>query len=93
MTLLSFLAERREWIAAHCYTDGEYQRCVHCQCHIEIVGAYISIHEAMFEGQCAGSGRCVRLAVPYCPTCERRPQEHGCFHEAILRHRASAQFN
>jgi len=71
---------RKSWIAKHCITDGEYQRCKICQSFIEIIGAYMSLHDTRFPG-CAGSGRVMRLVIPFCPKCETRPSEYGCIHE------------
>jgi hypothetical protein len=76
-----FTTERVAWIAENCVTDGELQRCRKCKTPVEIVAAFISIHDARFEDTCAGAGIVVRLAIPYCPKCEPRPAQSGCFHE------------
>jgi|HubBroStandDraft_1064217.scaffolds.fasta_scaffold142217_2 hypothetical protein len=77
-----FVLKRTEWIKAHCITDGERQLCVRCTTPIEIIGAYLSIHDKRFD-HCAGPGHVVRLVVPYCPRCEEQPEARGCLHDDI----------
>jgi hypothetical protein len=50
----------------------------------EIVCADVSIHDSRFE-RCTGSGIVARVIVPFCPECEDRPADSGCFHEAVRR--------
>ncbi len=72
---------RMKWIADHCVSDGDFQLCKTCSSKVEIIGAYMSIHDPRFGDTCAGSGRVVRLVIPFCPHCETRPNEYGCLHE------------
>lgn len=41
--------------------------------------AAISIHTNLFS-DCAGQGRVIWIAVPYCQDCEERPAGSGCIH-------------
>jgi hypothetical protein len=78
---LKAFAERRDaWIAEHCVTDGEFQNCRTCGGRVEILGAYMSLHDPRFPG-CVGRGKVLRLVVPFCPKCEPRPDESGCIHD------------
>jgi hypothetical protein len=83
VSLLEFALKRNEWVKAHCLTDGDRQLCVNCKTPIEIISAYISIHDARFGNHCAGPGAVIRLVVPFCPKCEAKPQERGCLHEDL----------
>ena len=69
--------QRMQWIADHCVTDGEDQRCHICNTKVEIVGVYFSIHDARFD-ECGGGGKVMHLAVPFCPRCESRPEDRAC---------------
>ena len=84
VTLDEFAAERMDWIKQKCVTDGALQRCKECGVVIEIVPAFISMHDARFE-TCAGPGTVMRLAIPYCPKCEDKPENYGCVHEVPTR--------
>jgi hypothetical protein len=79
ISLTEFGAERQRWIDSYCVTDGEFQRCRLCTGLVEILGVYFSIHNADFD-ECTGAGKVVRLAVPFCPRCEPRPDECSCLH-------------
>jgi hypothetical protein len=79
LSLKEFADLRTAWIAEHCYTDGEYQKCKSCHGLMEIAAAYMSIHDPRFPG-CVGSGKVMCLAIPFCPKCEQRPQQTGCIH-------------
>jgi hypothetical protein len=60
---------------------------------VELVGVFFSIHDARFS-QCAGAGKVLRLAVPYCPKCESRPEETSCIHDyAIIKAPQTAMWN
>lgn len=72
---------RTKWIADNCRTDGEFQVCVKCGSKVEIISAYMSVHDLRFGDLCAGSGRVMRLVIPFCPNCEPAPNESGCLHE------------
>jgi hypothetical protein len=78
-----FCWERTAWIKENCVTDGEFQRCAKCRSHIEVVGASISLHDARFVN-CAGGGKVCIVVIPFCPKCETRPDDHGCFHEQMV---------
>lgn len=91
VSLDEFAAERKKWIEENCVTDGDLQRCKKCNAAMEIVPAFISMHDARFE-QCTGGGVALRLAIPFCPKCETKPEDHGCFHEFPLR-RNNAQLS
>lgn len=75
---IDFLLEREKWI--HDHLDNGC--CRHCGSTIEFVQAFISVHDVRFE--CAGNGKVVRVALPYCPFCEDSvPKTTGCFHEEL----------
>jgi len=85
-----FCQMREDWIAANCrlvfdpFTPGDqngFQVCRKCGGNVEIVVAYMSLHDLRFGVACAGSGKGVRLAIPFCPRCEAQPAEQGCIHE------------
>src|SRR6516165_10094678 len=38
--------------------------------NVEVVGAYMSVHDPRFADECAGSGNMIRLAIPFCRRCE-----------------------
>jgi hypothetical protein len=83
ISLQEFAARRKEWIAEHCVTDGEFQNCRTCGGRVEIVRAYMSLHDPRFPG-CVGGGKVLRLVIPYCPRCEACPDEYGCIHDGEL---------
>jgi hypothetical protein len=80
ITLKDFAERRTAWIEEHGVTEGEFQNCRKCGAHVEIVGAYMSLHDPRFPG-CVGRGKVLRLVVPFCPQCEARPEESGCSHD------------
>lgn len=84
-SLAEFAIARQKWIEKHCHTDGELQRCTSCNTPIEIIDAFISVHDARFRDICAGGGQVVKVIVPFCPSCESRPSEFGCIHEMPFR--------
>lgn len=74
---IDFLLERERWIRGHIDNGC----CRACGSAIEFVQAFMSIHDARFEG-CVGPGQVVRVAIPFCSFCEdKAPDEQGCFHE------------
>jgi hypothetical protein len=83
LSIKEFANQRQQWIKDHCVTDGEYQRCRTCNTKVEIVGVYFSIHDARLD-ICAGAGKVMRLAVPFCPRCESQPEDHSCLHHSCL---------
>lgn len=42
--------------------------------------AMISFHHLEFGDLCTGSGRCLPMAIPFCPDCEEVPDPSGCLH-------------
>jgi hypothetical protein len=50
--------------------------------NVEIVGAYMSVHDLGSADACVGSGKVVHLAIPFCPRCEAEPAKFGCIHES-----------
>lgn len=54
--------------------------CRTCARPIDTVVAYMTIHDTRFEPECAGSGRVIKMLIPFCPECEERPDERGCVH-------------
>jgi hypothetical protein len=81
---------REDWIATNCrlvfdpFKPGDqngFQVCRKCGGNVEIVVAYMSLHDLRFGLACAGAGKVVRLAIPFCPRCEAQPAEQGCIHE------------
>ena len=81
VTLQEFSAMRMSWIVEHCRDQDGFQVCRKCGGNVEIVVAYMSLHDLRFGVACAGSGKGVRLAIPFCPRCEAQPAEQGCIHE------------
>lgn len=53
--------------------DGKF---VH-SCGTTLLGA--RVHHSIWDGPfpCSGSGRVEVEIVPYCPTCQEKPSEHG----------------
>lgn len=80
LSIKEFGDQREQWIADHCVADGVYRRCRNCNTKVENIGVYFSIHYARLD-ICAGAGRILRLAVPFCPRCESRPEDCSCLHE------------
>ena len=85
-----FCQMREDWIATNCrlvfdlITPNDqkgFQVCRKCGGNVEIVVAYMSLHDLRFGVACVGSGKVVRLAIPFCPRCEGQPAEQGCIHE------------
>jgi hypothetical protein len=70
-----------QWIREHCRTSGNSQLCKTCATPVELVFVFFSIHDARFTDMCAGAGAVMRLAVPFCPKCEARPEEFSCLHD------------
>lgn len=59
--------------------DGEYC-CRGCGTQIDYATGNISVHDRP-RGGCAGSGRMLNIALPYCLRCEGPPsQVDGCVH-------------
>ena len=54
--------------------------CQNCGAEIQYVLTYLSVHDSPFADVCAGTGRVMRMPIPYCPNCEERPALHGCLH-------------
>jgi hypothetical protein len=55
-------------------------KCPQCGRNISFVAAYLSIHAYEFP-MCAGSGRVVKMDIPYCSVCEdETPGDRGCLH-------------
>jgi hypothetical protein len=81
ISLEQFMQERAEWGAEHCVEreDG-VEVCAECGAPIEEAQPYISLHDARFGEACAGCGQVLRLAIPYCPSCEEIPAASGCLH-------------
>jgi hypothetical protein len=77
---------RMDWIAANCRDQEGFQVCRKCGGNLEIVGAHMSLHDPRFADACVGSGKVVRLAIPFCPRCEAQPAEQGCIHEPAGAH-------
>ena len=86
VTLQEFSAMRMSWIVEHCRDQDGFQVCRKCGGNVEVVGAYMSLHDPGFADACAGSGKVVRLAIPFCPRCEAQPAEQGCIHEPAGAH-------
>jgi len=85
-----FCQMREDWIATNCrlvfdlITPNDqkgFQVCRKCGGNVEIVVAHMSLHDLRFGVACVGSGKVVRLAIPFCPRCEGQPAEQGCIHE------------
>jgi hypothetical protein len=85
-----FCQMREDWIATNCrlvfdpFTAGDqkgFPVCRRCGENVEIVVAYMSLHDLRFGVACAESGKVVRLTIPFCPRCEAQPSEQGCIHE------------
>jgi|GEM_PF-6445290 len=51
----------------------------HWKCGTPISVKYVvrSVHYKDGPGRCAGSGEVRRSEVPYCPTCDKEPADHG----------------
>ena len=86
VTLQEFSAMRMSWIVEHCRDQDGFQVCRKCGGNVEVVGAYMSLHDPGLADACAGSGKVVRLAIPFCRRCEARPAEEGCIHEPAGAH-------
>jgi hypothetical protein len=95
VTLEEFSKMRMDWIATNCrlvfdpFAPGDqngFQVCRKCGGNVGIVGAYVALHDLRFGLACAGSGKVLRMAIPYCPRCEERPAEQGCIHEPAAAH-------
>lgn len=83
-SLSDFAESRMKWIEDHYIAtteNSEPMLCRECGTAIEVIGARMSIHDARFAGMCAGPGAVVVVAIPWCPKCETKPEDHGCFHE------------
>lgn len=84
VSLKEFTDARMKWIAEHAEDIGDgKQRCRSCKTQIELLPAYVSIHAVEFGVLCAGEGKVLRLAIPFCPRCEVKPSERGCIHEPM----------
>src|SRR6516225_3071000 len=82
-----FLVMRSKWLEEHCVSDDVVDgrsvplRCKTCGEPPKTVCAYVSVHDPQFGDECVGSGKVLRPRIPYCPRCEVRPEESGCFHD------------
>jgi hypothetical protein len=81
VSLKEYADERNKFLKERCVLDGDVVRCLKCHTAIEILGAWISYHDARLGDICAGAGTVCRVAVPFCPKCEEVPDVRGCFHE------------
>jgi len=63
--------------------DGEKWICPNCGSVILQKTAFVSVHDSRFS-ICAGSGKVIRTAIPYCPKCEptidAKAALSGCVH-------------
>lgn len=77
--LTAIEADIRQWLEDH-WNGAE---CKKCGAIIQQVTLYASVHDFGF-GTCAGTGKVINIALPYCNTCE--PDVAGqiqrtCIHE------------
>ena len=75
----SFAAEEALFLATACleYPD-KVMNCVQCHTRIKWEMAFISTH--CLSELCIGTGAITPVDIPYCPQCEEKPYERGCFH-------------
>lgn len=52
---------------------GENFFCKQCGAMVMQATCAVSLHAREFGDLCAGSGKVVRVALPYCPQCEGEP--------------------
>jgi len=49
---------------------GYQYYCVKCGSLIKKTLCYVSLHLKVFEPNCAGSGKVLKINFPYCPNCD-----------------------
>ena len=79
MRLAEFAAEHARYIKEECEENGVLLVCRSCSARIILERVFLSIHDTRFEGSHAGEGLVWNVYIPFCPTCEDRPQD-GCLH-------------
>ena len=79
--LAEMQAQISDFLMTHTHLDRSRRvRCVHCQEEICRVRAFMSLHDEQFGDSCIGPGRAWRIEIPYCPACEKTPDQYGCIH-------------
>jgi len=75
----AFAADEALFLATACleYPDKN-MNCAGCGTRIKWEHAFISVHR--LTENCVGTGKITPVDIPYCPQCEERPYELGCFH-------------
>lgn len=78
--LAAIRADIHRWVEEHI----ENACCRTCSAIIQQTTLYVSVHLSVFGKACAGHGEVIRLALPYCSTCEpevARQTQRTCIHE------------
>ena len=71
--------------ARYQYVEGGGYRCKNCGSEVLQTTLYVSVHSSEFGDSCAGSGKVVKVPLPYCPKCEGEPKNFTtCIHIPML---------
>ena len=68
------------WTVQYCdHPQDSGYTCKHCGSGIQVIDVCFSIHQGI-PGLCAGFGKVLHLAIPFCPKCEPVPSNVSCIH-------------
>jgi ribosomal protein L37E len=81
ITSAEFSDSLKEFFECRCLLLGNTLLCRECGASIVHARVVISIHDSAFHDKCAACGkRAWTMTLPYCPQCEKKPEERGCLH-------------